>query len=54
MIKLLPRITTPALTPAEANKLALRDFARAMILVAEMFALDDEVGEAAGKPSPAA
>ena len=54
VIKLLPRITTPALTPAEANKLALRDFARAMIMVAEMFALDDEDGEAAGKPPPAA
>ena len=54
VIKLLPRISSPTLTPAEANKLALRDFARAMILVAEMFALDDEDGEAAGKPSPTA
>lgn len=54
VIKLLPRISTPALTPAEANKLSLRDFSRALILVAEMFALDDEDGEAAGKPSPAA
>lgn len=52
LIKLLPRITTPALTPAEANKLSLRDFARALTAVAEMFALDDEDGEAAGKPSP--
>jgi phage tail protein E len=54
VIKLLPRISSPALTPAEANKLGLRDFARAMILVAEMFALDDEDGEVVGKPSPAA
>ena len=30
------------------------DSDRALILVAEMFALDDEDGEAAGKPSPAA
>ena len=54
VIKLLPRISSPALTPAEANKLGLSDFARAMILVAEMFALDDEDGEVVGKPSPAA
>jgi len=53
-ITLLRRITSPALPPAEANKLGLRDFARAMILVAEMFALDDEDGEVVGKPSPAA
>lgn len=52
--KLLPRITTPALTQAEANKLPLRDFTNAMILVSEMFAeilADDDF---AGKRSPAA
>lgn len=50
--KLLPRITTPPLTSAEANKLPLRDFTNAVILVSEMFGeiLADE--EFAGKPSP--
>ena len=47
-------ITTPALTQAEANKLPLRDFTNAMLLVSEMFAeilADDDF---AGKRSPAA